>query len=70
MQQFEVRPILFQKVGSQEAASASSRRKVRVGCSTNYEGKFSIPRRPRYEGDGEGRFVVIEVNNLDRLILQ
>ena len=70
MQQLEVRPILFQKVCPQEAVGTSSRRKVRVSCSTNYEGEFSIPCRPRYEGDGEGRFVVIEVDHLDRLILQ
>ncbi len=70
MQQLEVCPILFQKVCPQEAAGASSRCKVRIGCSTYYQGKFSVPCRPWYKGDRKGRFVLFEVDNLDRLILQ
>ena len=70
MQQLKVRSILFQKVSSQEAAGASSRREVRIGCSTDYEGEFPIPCRPWYQGDGESRLVVIEVDNLDRLVLR
>jgi len=70
MQQLKVCPVLFQKVRPQEAAGASSRCKVRISCSTYYEREFSIPCWPRYKGDGESRFVVIEVDNLDRLILQ
>lgn len=69
MQQLKVCPLLFQEVRSQEATGASSRRKVRISCSPDYKGKFSIPCRPRYKGDGESCFVVIKVDNLDRLIL-